>query len=149
MKNVKLPDLPSELIRVALADLEKVESSDQYRVDMRRWHVPDGDVCSVCLAGAVMAKTIELSPERYGSPNIMGMLIANGLGDPADSCLYGKLHALDEFRSGDVEGAFSLMELEGAPPFTVADIPEYNPDDPAPFKKDMLELASDLEKAGF
>ena len=53
-----LPDKPSELIRLALSDLEKCEGDSRYEVDMNEWHVPTqkGHVCYVCLAGSVMAK---------------------------------------------------------------------------------------------
>ena len=53
----KLPNKPSELLKVALTDLELVEGDSKYRVDMRNWHTPQYDkTCEVCLAGSVMAK---------------------------------------------------------------------------------------------
>ena len=36
----KLPDKPSELIRVALGDLAKCMADPRYFIDMRGWHIP-------------------------------------------------------------------------------------------------------------
>lgn len=58
---------PSQLIRVALADLEQVEASDKYKVNMEVWHVPNGK-CSVCLGGAVLAMTYAMSPKKHLNP---------------------------------------------------------------------------------
>lgn len=61
-----LPNKPSELIAIALADLIKVEKSKKFRVAMGAWHwtPPGSNVCHVCLAGAVMACTLK-SREIY------------------------------------------------------------------------------------
>lgn len=58
----KLPDKLSELIRVALDDLEQVEHDPNYRVDMNDWirYNKTDDVCEVCFAGATMVKTLKL-----------------------------------------------------------------------------------------
>ena len=54
----ELPDKPSELIRLALADLRKCEADPRYLIDMAQWHRPvTSELCHVCLAGAVMART--------------------------------------------------------------------------------------------
>lgn len=62
MKKPQLPEKVSELIRLALADLRKIEGDNRYVVNMMTWHVPTwhggSEECSVCLAGAVMAKTL-------------------------------------------------------------------------------------------
>ena len=51
-----LPNLPSELITIALADLALVEAAPRYRVNMGESHAP-GLECSVCFSKALMAKT--------------------------------------------------------------------------------------------
>lgn len=60
---IKLPDKPSEIMRLALADLRSCKSDDTYKINMGTWHTPllNGR-CSVCLAGAVMAKTLKADP---------------------------------------------------------------------------------------
>jgi len=58
---MQLPDLPSELIMEALADLRATEKNKAFTIDMGRWHSPVNDeknknVCCVCFAGAIMAQ---------------------------------------------------------------------------------------------
>lgn len=92
----KLPDKPSKLLMMALADLEKVEADPRYEVDMNTWHEPNGK-CRVCLAGSVMACT---------------------LGAPIDECLFydsinddatPKLYALNMLRCGRVLSALEML----------------------------------------
>lgn len=131
-----LPDKPSELIRVALADLVKVERSPKYVVNMEDWHVPIiSGVCEVCFAGAVMAKTLEADRDVFFNPeDMMSMDIEH------------KLIALDYFRMGDASCRMDYMGLP-ADDNHDRDIAEYE-DDPKAFKKDMRKLAKDLEKEG-
>ncbi len=65
-RNPELPDLPSALIRLAMKDLREVEADPRYAVDMEDWHQPNGimNVCQVCLAGSIMAKTFQTNPEQ-------------------------------------------------------------------------------------
>jgi hypothetical protein len=75
-----LPDKLSDLLKVALLDLEWVESQpEKYMINMADWYEKSYDprigesMCSVCLAGAVMAKTLgdkvssryQRNPESY------------------------------------------------------------------------------------
>ena len=58
-----LPDKPWELIRLALHDLELCEASPRYKINMGTWHSADltkRNVCNVCLAGSVMAKSLNI-----------------------------------------------------------------------------------------
>ncbi len=66
----KPPKKLSRLIRLALADLAKVERSKKYVVDMTwSWHSPQpSGKCAVCLAGSVMAKTLNVPPDRFANP---------------------------------------------------------------------------------
>ena len=92
-----LPDNPSDLIEMALADLRKVERSRLYTVNMATWHTPANRRCHVCLAGSVMAMTLGASPK-----------------DEVDYTEYGeevsrKLDALNDFRRGRVgEGLLTM-----------------------------------------
>ena len=132
-----LPDHPAELIRVALADLKLVEADDRYVANMDWWHVPNKDVhgrCSVCLAGAVMAKHLGQSPSDYILPNEAGET--------------KKLLALNAFRSGYICDAFDILDI--AAPDSLGDdrlVPGDNPKDPAPFHAAMHKLADDIEQA--
>lgn len=97
MNKNKLPDLPSELILLALKDLEVIENSDDYEVDMLNWHMFDGDKCLVCLAGAVMVNTLNHDINTDSYPDIFNK----------DTC--DKLYALDEFRKGHINIALDSM----------------------------------------
>lgn len=60
-KNHELPTKLSALIKVALKDLKKVEKDKNYKVNLSMWHQTfDDDVCYVCLAGAVLAKSLKI-----------------------------------------------------------------------------------------
>ncbi len=149
-KKVKtLPQYPSELIRIALDDLKKVEKDSRYVVDMRRWHMPDErrDPCSVCLAGSVIAKTFNEDPRIYLSPSSYDIKLEN------------KLLALNYFRVGDVSVAFTRLAYNNADyckkDFSYSNggvfdrnIESYTRDRKQ-FHKDMRKLARDLERAGY
>lgn len=102
-----LPDRASELIRLALADLRKVEAMpNKYIVCMSEWHSPvsfdDGSVkCSVCLAGAVLAQSLKLDVETdYMS-----------IADKVPRSLDRKIDALNALRQGEIEsGMGTLMQ---------------------------------------
>ncbi|MFT5127451.1 MAG: hypothetical protein ACI8W8_001054 [Rhodothermales bacterium] len=61
-----LPEKLSELLTAAINDLEACESADGYSIDMNVWHQWDGghQTCAVCLAGAVMAQSLEFPQKR-------------------------------------------------------------------------------------
>jgi hypothetical protein len=143
-----LPDKPSELIRLAISDLCKVEKNPVYRINMNRWHHLNYKdmVCEVCLAGAVMAGSLDADPYLSISPFSF------------KPSIYYKLQALDEFRLGtffegvgylEHAGAISLdervklEELLGAKPH------ERHEENSAQFKSDMLALANFFELHGY
>jgi hypothetical protein len=120
-----LPDKPSELLTLALADLESVEKDPRYRVDMGDWHKPYPEYCSVCLAGAVMAQTINMSPKKLGVPSSFSKEIS------------GKLLALDAIRRGFVALAVSDLGIE-----LPDDFPDYVP--VAYYERDRNKFFSDM-----
>ena len=137
-----LPDKPSELIRVALADLRKVEAMPKvYRINMEDWWFAgtnDEAGCSVCLAGAVMAETLGAPRDDGASPSDF----PNGL--------RGKLLALDSFRQGEVLSG--LIDMDQDWDAEVGEslnraISAYSLD-PECFHRDMNKLADDLEAVG-
>lgn len=106
-----LPDRPSELIRIALADLRKVEADNRYTVSMGSWHTPEDGVCHVCLAGAVMAGTLGSDPSKLLGPH-------SGRFEEEDA---NKLNALDDFRSGCISAGLNTLGRRGFYP----DLPEF------------------------
>ena len=131
-----LPNDPSELIRLAIADLEKVEHDERYSVNMNAWHEPIEEVCCVCLAGALMAGTLNGDPGSCLDPRDF------------DGPTRAKLWALNSLGRGNVLAAFTGLGLglvyeRGRRPYSFL-ICRYR-DDPDSFKRDMLELASRLE----
>ncbi len=137
-----LPSKPSELIRVALADLRKCEKDKRYGIDMSDWHVPvddddpDEPACYVCLAGAVMAKSLGVP---IGESKSCGSYY---LGAPLVS---DQLDALDEFRKGCVSDA--LGELGISSPHRTMPIPAYERG-AEDFHEAMAGMADMLESEG-
>lgn len=131
----RLPDKPSELIRLAVADLKRSEADPCYRIEFGTWHdVTPSKICVVCLAGAVMAFSLDVPQLTTTSPQHFRPDIR------------AKLSALDW-------GRRSLMQHEmfsclGLGPDRSFDriITPYGMD-PLEFKNEMLKLADDLEKA--
>ena len=132
-----LPDKPSDLIRVAIADLEKCEADPSYSIDMSEWHRPSGEVCRVCLAGAVMAKTQATDPREDVSP-----------GSITDGHDWNALRSLDDFRTGDWGCALEFWGIDQVPAGLVRHKVIRYSNDPALFKADMLKAAEILAEAG-
>jgi hypothetical protein len=148
VKKVKVPklaDKPSAAIRQALEDLKAIEKLKKvYIVDMstyhnHEFHSGDNDKrCFVCFAGAVIARAGN-DTQQYIVPEDFPEKVAN------------KLKGLDKFRNGlIVEGlnAFGVKKI----PIVLdtneyLDIADYRYH-PGQFKKDMAELADNLEKLG-
>lgn len=131
-----LPDKPSELLEIALEDLEKCEKSPKYEIDMGVWHCPDVDEkCYVCLAGAVMAPmchdSLHMTPSHF------------------DPDTRNKLRAINSFRLGECADAFYSMGL------SYSDGKEFDRRihdydiNPIVFKADMFKLIEDLKSKDF
>jgi len=139
MKTATLPDKPSLLIHTALDDLEVIEKSKKYLINMAVFHDPlDGrKMCEVCLAGCVMANTLGSSRNDCVEPSSFS------------DKLSGQLNALDFFRMGSVEAAFVQLGL-GIEKLLPADIDIYEYDmNPKEFKSDMRALADLLYGLGY
>lgn len=149
-KRGALPRKPSALITLALDDLEKVEGDSKYRINMNTWHtvstvtsdVGVGTVCTVCLAGAVMAKTLGARADRDNQPECY-----------ASTAVLYKLFALNCFRVGNViDGLWSMGYRKEAYDVRwrrgkTRRVPDYALD-PVGFKRAMRRLVSVLEKEG-
>lgn len=145
-KIVQLPDKPSDLILLALHDLEQVERQKKlYVINMDVFHEAadpdwvglDPTKCSVCFAGSVMARTLKANPKENFQPEDFG--VENG----------NKLVALDRFRTGDVVDGFEEMGIQT--PFEIKwkDDVSYYETHPKQFKADMKRMAQELAKIGF
>jgi hypothetical protein len=127
----------SELLTIALNDLEKVEKDPIYQVRMDVWHQGIGrygDQCAVCLAGAVLAKTLEVDPSLNASPGRMGSV------DNVDQLL-----AIDKLRSGGVSLAASRLRLTCSIDLDDRFIPDYRYNHNG-FHQQLRQLAADLRR---
>lgn len=130
-----LPKIPSALIRLAIADLEAVEKDSRYVVCMNDWHIPDPMGCHVCLAGAVMAKTIGAPIDEFAFPNL------------ADNCT-SQLVALNDFREGNLESGLDELNIESSRFKPTVRVTSYSKRNSSKFKADMLSMAAQFERAG-
>lgn len=148
---MRLPSKPSKLIRVALKDLSAAEKAGM-NVNMGCWYDKNKEGgCTVCLAGAVMARHFELDKDEGVAPST---LWSRNL---INSQTYDKLRALDFFRSGQIENALEQLGLG----MSFQDkrrerlyssmghryMPDYD-ENPQAFHKALGKLADDLEAVG-
>lgn len=96
-----LPDKLSDLIELALNDLAEVERDPRYSVEMWDWHEKKEDYCSVCLAGAVMAKTLGVPYGKTSFPDYF-----------ANEKIERALNAIDRVRIGFVGSALHWLNSE-------------------------------------
>jgi len=139
------PQKPSALIELALKDLNVVERSKKYVVDMDEWHQleldnNDKEMCAVCFAGAVMAKTLKAKFGKSVYP------------DDFEKEWENAFRALDSFREGCVSYGFRTLGL--VPPDWAWQWYEDNPitpyrDDPKKFKQDIRNMVKKLKKEGY
>ncbi len=137
MKAPKLPNKLSDLILVAVADLEDVEKDERYKVHMGDWHHPERDgKCFVCLAGSVMAKRLKAIPSAVLWP------------ESFDKEIEKKLVALDDVRNGclkraahQISGLFNRFVTDNIIVTPYAESPER-------FKLEMVLTAAALKEIG-
>lgn len=133
----KLPDRPSDLLELALRDLKACEKdSVLYEVDMGWWHDTSifTDKCVICMAGAVMAKSLGAAPTNSMKPHWY------------DRDTHTKLEAIDDLRTGYVDRALSLMDISGAITQNRTVTP-YRAS-PERFKDDMAVIVRSLREEG-
>lgn len=103
-KTKKLPDKLSDLLELAVKDAKKIGKDPRYELDMsNNWHmyIEDEKKCRVCLAGSVMACTLNVNPTETVYSYDFSL-------DTSD-----KLEALDRLRTGDL--FFDLLSEEDEP----------------------------------
>lgn len=100
----KLPRKLSSCLMLALEDLEKAEKSKKYTIDMGTWFSFRGPArnCVVCLAGSVMAQSLQ------ATKGVKNSIADRSCGiHPSDYSQYNadRLYALDYLRSGAFHSA--------------------------------------------
>lgn len=95
----ELPTELSDLLELAVNDARKCAKDPRYVLDMRSWHKPlmGGAACRVCMAGAVMAQDLGVSPDEYMTPDGVAWT--------------RELFAIDNMREGFFERAAWYMGL--------------------------------------
>jgi len=127
-RNVEPPELASDLIALALRDLSWVERHDTYTIEMSNWIKH----CSVCFAGAVMARRFKI-PDGPCGPNLF-------------SYKWGEAFwALNAFRQGHISRALSTLGIKRH--FNSVKISPYGVD-PVKFKHDIGCLITLLRRKG-
>ena len=131
-----LPDKLSDLLELALDDLEKIEKNPRYGITMSAWHepLPDG-ICHVCLAGAVMAQTLEVPHNSDITPSLF------------PDTLSRKLNALDFLRKGEIAYAQMQMGMDVYTQGLDIDVIKYHID-PKGFKQTLRKLVPELREKG-
>ena len=126
-----LPDLPSALLRVALADFDRVRRMpERFQIRMKAWHeaARPNFPCQVCLAGAVMAMTLgapdtsTLEAHSYMEVPVRFRDNTDDLRSPSvDLC--DKLMAINYMRCGLVSWALWILKLRANPNERKYDLP--------------------------
>lgn len=122
---------------------------------MGNWHQPDPELfsCAICLAGAVLAKTLGCPRNKYMSPMVLSHRrhMMDSIKDATDTKIRdieGKLLALNAFRSGDYKYAFSYLGI--AKPATIPDqvlLFHFDNNEPQ-FYAELEQLAQNLQNEG-
>lgn len=137
-----LPNKPSALIRVALADLERAEKTEGFSVNMNAWHSFNerSGKREVCLGGAVAAFSLQEPPTQIfcffdvnRAPTLRNKLMAINLFRIGGSYIASGLAMCNE------ELHANLTENITITPYSIH---------PAKFKSDMNNLADLFEKHG-
>lgn len=143
----RLPNKVSKLVKLAIADLEWVERSKRYSIKMCSWFpskkrpIQEGN-CSMCLAGAVMLRSLDARKLKKQCPSEFPRSIN------------GKLLALDHLRCGSIDqflesvGLWGNLTIHRVRILKAIHIPEYR-ENPILFKENMLRIASSLESWGY
>lgn len=137
----ELPDKLSDLILVALEDLEKAEASPKHIIVMWMWHLPRlgllDNLCSVCLAGSVMAFSLGANPSTPRTPGDYSHHINN------------KLLALNSVRGGDISLALETIDPEGRKHYFPQEYMVNYERNPVGFKAQLRSVAKRLAAKGY
>lgn len=162
---MKLPSTLSELLRLSLEDIDIVRKNPKYVIDMDNWHFWNykDNKCYVCLSGAVMSNSLKIDERQC-------VFDPTDLNDrnQSDEYLYNHrtvdfektrewvipLFNLNRLRRGEIWDAILFSGysvdrfIKSGLPDNVC-IPEYTEQNYEEWRQSLLELADQLEKAGF
>lgn len=138
MRILKQLPLPSKLLSEALDALNECEKDPKYSISMREWHKPSKSkgTCRVCLAGAWLAKVMNLPRTQDLECHCLPKLM-----DSATD-------ALEALRNGQISDAFlslGLNALNFKIPGSIS-VPLYA--EKRQFKIVLRRLVRRLRKAG-
>ena len=168
----KLPDKPSELIQLALDDLEKCEQADNdIVINMGSWAYYEdlgydgGVTCEVCFAGSVLVQTVGLTADRFDwtasdyydvCPSEIGEYLEDVTDDEVLD-LRDKCYALNSFRVGRIDKGLKYLNLlekfkpAGTTPIPGAGetpFPSYHRE-PDRFKQRMRQIVYGFDLVGY
>ena len=123
-----LPNKAYEMIRLGIKDLKAVSEDPQYEVDMGCWLRVVDDKCMVCLAGAVLAKTLSVVANEDGT------FLINSI-HPRER---DKILSLDMFRRGYINEGFARFHGENYGY-------HHSPMHITPYETDKEQFFQDLE----
>lgn len=142
---IKLADLPSELILQGLEHLELIEKTPNFDVYMGVYVLINKGHCQTCLAGSIM---------YMGTPAIQKNLRSRKYGryNPSDYSdkVANKLRFLSNFQFGCFEDAFADLGIklpDFLPRMDMQHMPNYR-DDKRAYKRKLKNLAKKLAKHG-
>ncbi len=99
MDTPSLPDTLSETLSLAISDARHLSRSD-YHPHYRFWHgfsSNDAHQCQVCLAGSIIARSLNINPSTIASPDSFPPATAQ------------KLRSLNACRIGEFLNAYSIF----------------------------------------
>ncbi len=102
---VTLPKKPSELLRLAWEDVRQIRKDKRYAFEMGEWcQFHDDGPCLVCVAGAIMVKSLGLTKRDSRKGHSFQDEIL-----PADTSEGEALKAVDDFRTGCIHLALTRV----------------------------------------
>jgi hypothetical protein len=105
-KKKVFPETLSGLLRLAVADARKCAADKRFDLNMSNWVLKyKGARCEVCMAGAVMVKTLRLRPLGAGWTNALVL-------EPGNCGENGRaMYAINAMRKGDFYGAAGYLNV--------------------------------------
>lgn len=100
-----LPDTMGVSLRLAVSDALAVKKMPGYKLNMYEWYVNCTEVCTVCMAGAVMVNTLGITGEDLGIFPTPSAILRLGF----TTVDVGKIKAIDFMRAGNFFGAYVLF----------------------------------------
>lgn len=138
-----LPNMPSELIRLAINDLMTFELNESFEIRMEKWieYLRETDICTISMEGAVMVETLGCNyKNQIDHLKDLPVIESN------------KIMAINDIRQGDLEVAAIRLSVDKNQQKTNRVMKKWWPisykHNKERFKDNMLKLASLYEREG-